>query len=39
MDGVFGTHRVADITYVELAGGGFCYAAFVTDVVGRFWTR
>jgi transposase InsO family protein len=23
---------VTDITYVELVGGGFCYAAFVTDV-------
>jgi putative transposase len=26
---------VTDITYVELAGGGFCYAAFVTDVFSR----
>ncbi|WP_167490783.1 IS3 family transposase [Nocardia terpenica] len=26
---------VADITYVELAGGRFCYAAFVTDVFSR----
>ncbi|MGW5513862.1 IS3 family transposase [Nocardia africana] len=26
---------VADITYVPLAGGGFCYAAFVTDVFSR----
>jgi hypothetical protein len=26
---------VADITYVELAGGGFCYTAFVTDVFSR----
>lgn len=26
---------VTDITYVELAGGGFCYTAFVTDVFSR----
>lgn len=26
---------VSDITYVELAGGGFCYTAFVTDVFSR----
>lgn len=26
---------VTDITYVELAGGRFCYAAFVTDVFSR----
>ena len=26
---------VADITYVPLATGGFCYAAFVTDVYAR----
>jgi putative transposase len=26
---------VTDITYVELVGGGFCYAAFVTDVFSR----
>lgn len=26
---------VTDITYVELSGGGFCYAAFVTDVFSR----
>jgi transposase InsO family protein len=26
---------VTDITYVELAGGGFCYAAFVIDVFSR----
>lgn len=26
---------VTDIIYVELAGGGFCYAAFVTDVFSR----
>ena len=26
---------VTDLTYVELAGGGFCYAAFVTDVFSR----
>jgi transposase InsO family protein len=26
---------VVDITYVELAGGGFCYTAFVTDVFSR----
>jgi len=26
---------VTDITYVELAGGGFCYAAFVTDAFSR----
>lgn len=26
---------VTDITYVELAGDGFCYAAFVTDVFSR----
>ena len=26
---------VTDITYVDLAGGGFCYAAFVTDVFSR----
>lgn len=26
---------VTDITYVELAGGGFCYAAFVVDVFSR----
>lgn len=26
---------VTDITYVELAGGGFCYTAFVTDVYSR----
>ncbi|WP_369410438.1 DDE-type integrase/transposase/recombinase [Nocardia panacis] len=26
---------VADITYVELAGRGFCYVAFVTDVFSR----
>lgn len=24
--------RVTDTTYVELAAGGFCYAAFVIDV-------
>jgi putative transposase len=35
---------VTDITYVELAGGGCCYTALVTDVssarssVSRFWT-
>jgi putative transposase len=35
---------VTDMTYVELAGGGFCYTALVTDVfsarssVGGFWT-
>jgi transposase InsO family protein len=27
--------RVTDITYVELAGGRFCYTAFVTDVFFR----
>lgn len=26
---------VTDITYVELVGGGFCYAAFVIDVFSR----
>jgi putative transposase len=26
---------VTDITYVELAGGGFCYAAFVIDAFSR----
>jgi putative transposase len=26
---------VADITYIGLEGGGFCYAAFVTDVFSR----
>lgn len=26
---------VADVTYVELAGRGFCYVAFVTDVFSR----
>jgi putative transposase len=26
---------VTDITYVELAGGGFCYTALVTDVFSR----
>ena len=26
---------VTDITYVDLAGGGFCYTAFVTDVFSR----
>lgn len=26
---------VTDITYVALAGGGFCYCAFVTDVYSR----
>lgn len=26
---------VTDITYVELAGGGFCYTAFVTDAYSR----
>jgi len=26
---------VTDITYVDLIGGGFCYAAFVTDVFSR----
>jgi transposase InsO family protein len=26
---------LTDITYVELAGGGFCYAAFVTGVFSR----
>jgi putative transposase len=26
---------VTDITYVELADGGFCYAAFVTDAFSR----
>jgi putative transposase len=26
---------VTDITYVELTGGGFCYAAFVVDVFSR----
>jgi putative transposase len=26
---------VADITYVELAGRGFCYVAFITDVFSR----
>ena len=26
---------VTDITYVDLAGGGFCYAAFVIDVFSR----
>jgi putative transposase len=26
---------VTDITYVELAYGGFCYAAFVTDAFSR----
>jgi len=26
---------VTDITYVELADGGFCYTAFVTDVFSR----
>jgi putative transposase len=26
---------VTDLTYVELTGGGFCYAAFVTDVFSR----
>lgn len=26
---------VTDITYVDLVGGGFCYAAFVTDVFSR----
>jgi transposase InsO family protein len=26
---------VTDITYVKLAGGGFCYAAFVSDVFSR----
>lgn len=26
---------VTDITYVEMAGGGFCYAAFVIDVFSR----
>lgn len=26
---------VTAITYVELSGGGFCYAAFVTDVFSR----
>jgi len=26
---------VVDITYIPLAGGGFCYAAFVTDVFSR----
>jgi transposase InsO family protein len=26
---------VTDITYVELAGGGFCYTAFVTDAFSR----
>lgn len=26
---------VTDITYVELTGGGFCYAAFVIDVFSR----
>ncbi len=26
---------VADITYIELSGGRFCYAAFVTDVFSR----
>jgi putative transposase len=26
---------VTGITYVELVGGGFCYAAFVTDVFSR----
>ena len=27
--------RRADITYVELAGGGFCDTAFVTDAYSR----
>lgn len=26
---------LTDITYVELAGGGFCYTAFVTDAFSR----
>lgn len=26
---------VTDLTYIALAGGGFCYAAFVTDVFSR----
>jgi len=29
---------VADLTYVPLAGGGFAYAAFITDLFSRMIT-